>query len=369
VSFRALAAAAAAALLLCAGGPAPAPARPARMISVWLPYWSMAAAGSSTLAHASQIGTASPFWYAVSASGMVVPEQGAGNAALVSALRARGMAVVPTVTESAGLQQFDKMLSSPSRRAAVVAALIDIVRQGAYAGLDLDFEQFAIDPSDNQAAAGAAARGYPTFVAEVCRALHSLDRSCTVTVMARTSNAHVLWRGRFATWVYDYTALGAIADRIRIMAYDEHAPDTTPGPVAPYAWVRSVVDYARGAVAPSKVELGIAAFGYIWNPATIGSSTPGSQASDEQPTAENTFTAAEAGSLAAAHHTTPEWSAGAAEERISFGPSGRPTTAWYEDARAELMRARLAFSAGFAGVVLWAAGDETPSFWTGMTTL
>jgi spore germination protein YaaH len=187
--------------------------------------------------------------------------------------------------------------------------------------------------------------------------------------MARTSNAHVLWRRRLATWVYDYAALAEVADRIRIMAYDDHAPDTAAGPIAPYGWVEQVIAYARAELPTSKAELGIAAFGYTWSGGSKPAASGLPETDDPQPNSGDTFAAAQAGALAASHHTTPEWSASAAEERFSYGTGREATTAWYEDARAEVLRARLAIDAGFAGVVLWAAGDETPSFWTGVADL
>jgi spore germination protein YaaH len=244
------------------------------------------------------------------------------------------------------------MLASPRRRAAVVSALVGIARQPGYAGIDLDFEQFAVDPEDDLAAADAAAAGYPVLVAELCRALHAIDRTCIVTVMPRTGGAHALWRGRLATWVYDYSALAAAADRIRIMAYDEHAPEGAPGPVAPLGWVEQVIAYARAHMPAAKAELGLAAYGYAWGP---GGGT--------------TFTAAQASGLATAHGVRPVWSPAAAEAEFSYGHGRHRTIAWFEDSRADLVRARLALAAGFAGVALWAAGYETPSLWSGAASL
>lgn len=328
---------------------APSPQRP---FSVWLPYWNLAPAAASTLAHTSQISTASPWWYSVSASGAVTAESGSGDAGLVSALRGRGVSVVPTVGESAGLAAFDAMLASPSRRATVIRALVGIARRPGYAGIDLDFEQFAVDPEDDVAAADAAAAGYPTLVAELCRALHAIGRTCIVTVMPRTNATRALWRRRLATWVYDYSALAAAADRIRIMAYDEHAPEGSPGPVAAVAWVRQVIAYARAHVHAAKAELGLAAYGYSWGPS-----------------GDTTFTAAEAAQLAAAHDVRPVWSAAAEEAEFSYGGGRHRTIAWFEDARADMVRARLALAAGFAGVALWAAGDETPALWSDAASL
>ncbi len=325
----------------------PATASATRFISVWMPYWNMTAAATSALDHAAQIDTASPFWYAVSAAGAVTRDPGAGSASLVEALRARGVAVVPTVTESPGLNAFDHLLASTARRAALVGALVQVARESGYSGLDLDFEQFAVDPQDDGEAAGVAARSYPLLIGELCAALHAIGRTCTVTVMPRTSAAHVLWRGRLATWVYDYRALARVADTIRIMAYDDHARRGPAGPVAPLGWVERVISFARTQIPAHKVELGLAAYGWLWGPHGV-----------------TAFSAAQAPSIAAAGGAAPQWSGAAAEPSFSYGRASDRTVGWYESARADLVRARLAAAAGFRGVVLWAAGDETPAFWS-----
>jgi hypothetical protein len=65
----------------------------------------------------------------------------------VAALRARGVAVVPTVTEAAGLRAFAGLFADPARRGALVSELTALAASGLYAGLDLDFEQFTVDRS------------------------------------------------------------------------------------------------------------------------------------------------------------------------------------------------------------------------------
>jgi spore germination protein YaaH len=96
------------------------------------------------------------------------------------------------------------------------------------------------------------------------------------------------------------------------------------------------------------VELGLATYGYMWGPgATV------------------TFPATQARSIAASEHAVVRWSPAAAEETFS----GDRHTGWYEDARADSLRAELAARAGFAGVAVWAAGDETASLWSSLATL
>jgi len=329
--------------------PSPAVARSVaagRDVTAWLPYWGMNAAYDSAVAHADVVGIASPFWYAISGDSTIEADPGAGDHQVIDGVRARGIQVVPTVTENEGMRAFDATLASPRRRAAMAHALLTIAGSHGYDGLDLDFEEFAVDRSHTAAAADEAAAVYPPFVADVCTALHAIDRTCAVTVMPRTSSAHVYWRGKLATWVYDYGALAKAADRVQIMAYDEHAPGTAPGPVAPYPWVEQVVSYAASTMPLVKTELALAAYGYDF---TRGTAT--------------SITTQQAEKLAARTGAVPRWSAAQAEETFSYGPRRDRHTVWYEDAEAEYDRARLARADGFAGVDLWYAGGEDPAVW------
>jgi spore germination protein YaaH len=226
-----------------------------------------------------------------------------------------------------------------------VHALLTIARSRLYSGLDLDFEEFALDRAHNSTLANDVAARYPQFVGEVCAALHAIARSCIVTVMPRTS-ASAYWRNRLATWVYDYAALSQVADRVQIMAYDEHAPGEPAGPISAWPWVQQVVAYARSVVPPSKVDLGLPAYGYDWS---------GSEGTS--------VTSRQAPQLASEHRATPRWDTAQAEETFQYTEGGRRHTVWYEGAWAEYVRARLAKEAGFAGIDLWAGGGEQPAVW------
>jgi spore germination protein YaaH len=314
---------------------------------VWLPYWTMPAALASTLANAATIDTASPFWYAVVGASTVDPYPGAAAPAVVAELRADGLRVVPTVTEDARIEGFARLLESPSKRAALARALVSIATAGGYSGLDLDFEQLAVDRRHDRALADRIAALYPGLIAQLCGALHAIDRTCEVTVMPRTTSAHVYWRGRLATWVYDYHALAAVADRIQVMAYDQHAPNGPPGPVAALPWVRQVIAYARSQTQLSRVELGVPAYGYDWSPGSRGTA----------------LTARQAQQLAAQTHASVRWSPVAAEDTFTYRRGGRRHTVWFENATADYVRATLAGADGLAGIAIWAAGDEDPALW------
>jgi spore germination protein YaaH len=60
---------------------------------------------------------------------------------------------------------------------------------------------------------------------------------------------------------YDYTRIAAIADRLIIMAYDEHWSTSSPGPVASLSWCSKVVDYAKSVIANDKLVMGLPLYG------------------------------------------------------------------------------------------------------------
>ncbi|MDE3131313.1 MAG: hypothetical protein KGL16_09175 [Acidobacteriota bacterium] len=316
-------------------------------VTAWLPYWEMPAALNSTLAGASAIGTASPYWYEIVGDARVHAEAGAGSATVLSDLHASGVQIVPMVTERAGMGQFARILASTSRRAALVRTLVRLASPAGYAGLDIDFESFAYDPGHRAALADRLAKLYPAFVSQACAALHAIARTCQVAVMARTSGGHSYAHADIPSWVYDYRALAAAADRIQVMAYDYHSPGGPAGPIAPLPWVRQVIAYARSQAPASRYELGLPAYGYQWYGRTSASAVYANQL---------------AGVLAQAH-VHARWDATAAEETFSYGTHRHRHVGWVATTRSDRERARLAARAGFAGVAVWAAGYEQPTLW------
>ncbi len=315
-------------------------------VTAWLPYWEMPAALSSTLAGAGVVDTASPYWFAISGQATVHDEPGAGDASIVAELRDRGVQVVPMVTEDAGMGQLARILASARRRAAMVHALVSIADHDGYDGLDLDFENLAYDPHHNSALADRVASLYPVLVGEACAALHAIKRTCDVTVMPRTTSAHT-WHRDTAAWVYDYRALATAADRMQIMAYDDHSPGGPSGPIAPLPWVRQVIAFARSQSPPARDELGVPAYGYDWY----------------GPSSATTVNASQAAGLASRVHARIRWSDVEGEDTFSYRQAHDTHTVWFENAAADYERATLARAAGFAGIAIWAAGYEQPTLW------
>ncbi|MGB9920833.1 MAG: stalk domain-containing protein [Moorellales bacterium] len=143
--------------------------------------------------------------------------------------------MVVHVTDQDGT--LSSLLADPAARSRAATAIAQEAR--LYQGVNLDFEGLGYRDRNEQL---EAVRGrFTEFVRLLAGELEPLGLTLTLTLHAPNS----AYQG------YDYRALGELADRIIVMAYDYGA---VPEPVGR---VRQAVETARAAVAPEKLVLGI----------------------------------------------------------------------------------------------------------------
>jgi hypothetical protein len=61
-----------------------------------------------------------------------------------------------------------------------------------------------------------------------------------------------------------YAKVAALADRVIVMAYDEHWSGSEAGPVSSLTWCKNVADYARSKVDPGRLVMGSPFYGRAW---------------------------------------------------------------------------------------------------------
>jgi spore germination protein YaaH len=318
---------------------------PRRIVSGWLPYWSMPASLASVTSNADLWSDASPFWYYATSATTISERPGAGDSAVVSDLRSRGILVVPTVSETLSAAQMAPLLSDPAQRALHVEALTALAATDGYDGIDLDYESMNFGGTAEEKT--VVRDGFVALVQELGAALDARGKLLSVTVGARTATTN--W------WpVHDYARLGAVADRFRIMAYDFHYRNSTPGAIAPLDWANQVASYAVTVVPKGKIQLGVPLYGYDWprDPA----------AADGWGTATSlSFNQVEA--LRASVGATRQWSSTAAAPYFTYTSNGIDHEVWYNDA--DSTRAKMTFieKYGIKGLVFWAVGAEDTRQW------
>ena len=132
-------------------------------------------------------------------------------------------------------------------RGRIIADIVE--RSKPFDGVQIDFEGISKDDGTN----------YLNFLTAVKKALPR-DKVFSVAVMARWAEH----KQKNPSDAFDYPFINLIADRIIVMAYDEHYRSGPPGPIASLPWCTDIYDYACRTIDPDKLIMGIPLYGRSW---------------------------------------------------------------------------------------------------------
>jgi spore germination protein YaaH len=209
----------------------------------------------------------------------------------------------------------NRLLTSSKHIDNVVGALVGDVRRGGWDGISVDIE--SLEPRD--------ADGLSQFVGQLRNRLPK-HATLSICIMSAT-HPH-----------YHLAQLARLVDRVELMTYDEHGTwEDTPGPIGALAWQRRVVAAARQYVPKTKLDLGVAGYGYGWRPS------------------QNVqLTVPQARKLAGGHahfnKRVGEWTARLPDNSVL----------WWSDVRSYRLRATLAEQLGLHGIAMWALSSSDP---------
>ncbi|MCU1399751.1 MAG: hypothetical protein JWN62_2860 [Acidimicrobiales bacterium] len=348
-------------------------------VSAWAPYYS-SAAGTSLGAHSSTMSESTLFFYSATSATTIATTTGNGNASILSAARAAqtaGKPIIATITDGLPARAMATVLADPAQRAAHEQALLDFLNANNFEGVDLDYEKFAF--SDGRSTWLPASQGgldtyanWGAFVTELGTLLHGAGKRLEVSVPPIYDGGKSTSSGY---WVYNYPAMNSAVDRIKVMMYAYSVG--SPGPIAPYNWVSTTMDYLKSAVAPAKLVLGIPAYGTDWVTKVDGSCPTSALASNA--TLKRNPTTVAAFQNASKAGQTPTWNATYHEytynyiESYSGGDANNITvrcniyrTVWFVDAQGIADRAKMASDKALAGIAIWALGYEDSPTWDGI---
>jgi spore germination protein YaaH len=348
---------------------------PRKILTGWLPYYSMKTYLPAVLANADLIQEIMPFWYTLRYDGktkkpVVVDVYKTANPSVpiatpLAALRSAGMTIIPTITDGTDKAMLANLISKPVSRKQVVDAIVATVTSQNYDGIDLDFEGFAF--IDSPSTWKATAPNWVLFIKELSKALRAQNKMLSVTT-PYVFNPAEKQKGYF---VYAWAGIAPYIDRLRIMTYDYST--SRPGPIGPIAWTEKTVKYAISIMPASKVYLGLPGYGKDWVTKVEGV-CPANLAKIITPKAKaGTFLMRDAANIAATYGAVPIYDEKFSEVTFSYKreytgqtSSGLSTTctasrtAWHQNAQSFSERAKLIAKHQLGGAAQWVIGQEEP---------
>jgi spore germination protein len=144
---------------------------------------------------------------------------------------------------------------------------------------------------------------------------------------------------------FGYERMAKVADRIVVMAYDEHWSSSAPGPVASLEWCSRVSDYARSKVPSEKLVMGNPFYGRAW--------------------ADKSLSRAYKYSGLSALISEKKIEKVEREGAVPYFEYSETVTvrAYFDDAASMLARLGMYGSASIANVAFWRLGQEDTAIW------
>jgi spore germination protein YaaH len=346
---------------------------PRKILTGWIPYYSMKTALPDALNNSDLIKEVMPFWYTLKFDGkakaaVISDLYAPANPSVpisepLTALRTAGYSIIPTITDGTDKLVLAGLLKSPTSRAQIITSIVNLVTANNYDGIDLDFEGFAF--VDGNTTWSATAPLWVAFVKELSTALHAQNKLLSIST-PYVLNPNDAQKGYF---VYSWAAVASSIDKLRIMTYDYSV--SKAGPLGPITWAERTVQYAVSIMPASKIFVGVPGYGRDWVTAVSGICPANVSGTVKVGAKAATFVMRDATSLAATYGATPTYNEQYGEMTFSYQKvyngttdSGLSTsctasrTAWYQDAKSWALRAALVTKYRIGGITAWTFGME-----------
>ena len=356
--------------------PANSEGTPRKILTGWIPYYSMKTSLPASLNNADLIKEVMPFWYTLRYNSKtkvasIVDLYAPANPSIpiaspLETMRSAGFQIIPTITDGTAKLVLSNLLASPANRSKIAKTIFDFVITNNFDGIDLDFEGFAfVDGSTTWA---KTAPLWAALVKELSLLLRAKDKLLSVST---PYNFNPSERQKGYT-VYAWPQIAPYIDRLRIMTYDYSVSKV--GPIGPIAWTEKTVAYATSIMPASKVYIGIAGYGRDWVTKVDGVCPAPFAKAVKVGAKAATFLMRNAADTAATYKTTPVFDTKTAEATFTYTKSYEGTTAaglsttctatrtaWYQNAQSYKMRADLVAKYKLGGLTAWTLGMEDPA--------
>ncbi|MCA9361596.1 hypothetical protein KC845_03505 [Candidatus Kaiserbacteria bacterium] len=235
-------------------------------VSVWIPWWSDTEGLKSATKNIKKIDAVHPFVFEVGGMEADIVDKANLNERqwknFLRLARKNDVEVIPTIAWFDGAQ-IDYILSDKKRRAEHIEKIVDMVDDGRFDGVNIDYEQKLAKNIDD----------FSVFLKELNKALGKKTLTCAIE--ARTpADSRYKEIPVPLTYANDYSEINKYCDRIELMTYDQQRDDLKLNakrlgypymPVADKEWVEKVLENALKDFDEDKVSVGVATYGRAWD--------------------------------------------------------------------------------------------------------
>jgi spore germination protein len=304
-------------------------------------YWDQSAGFDVVKHHPDVFDQISPMWYSLDRAGGIVladDENTQIDSAQIRHLQASGKKVIPTLVNMRN-GEWDpdtviSMLHSPTDRSRHVQAIVELLDEQHYDGIDIDYEQLQAGERDV----------YSSFLRELAQPLHDRGKLLSSGVYAKESepgpDPHNI--------AQDYAAIGAVCDQVRVQTFEYHYEDSDPGSIAPLDMVEQSVAFAVTAIPAHKIIFGAMLLGYDWLVDGKGVTVSYERAT----------------SLASEYRAEIRHEGSGGSPTFTYTSADEsPHEVWFEDAGSTHAKLAMVDKYDLGGVFFWRLGGEDPATW------
>ncbi|THU35868.1 glycosyltransferase [Niastella caeni] len=247
----------------------------------------------------------------------------------LAVMKKSGVPIMPILSNNYKTQflgePVHRILTDSVKRERLINDVINILQKNQFIGVNVDLEELQ-EKSDAPLIA---------FQKELYTRLHQKGLLVTQDVAPFNDD-------------YNYEELAKYNDYIFLMAYDQYAENTAPGPIAHQQWIEAAVDKVAREIPSNQLVLSLAAYGYDWP--KNGSAT--------------TITYQQALTTARESEGKIDFDNDSYNLHYNYyDDNDKPHEVYFMDAATTFNSMRFATEYGLAGTALWRLGSEDSRIW------
>ena len=204
--------------------------QPRKILTGWIPYYSMKTALPSAILNADLIQQVSPFWFSLKDQRTVTDLYTPANPTVpmsvpLQSMQAAGFKIIPTITDGTDVNPktgqvspmvLSNLLANPTSRATVVNTILNLVTSNKFDGIDLDFENFAyVDPISSWPTTEVR---WVQFITDLSTALHAQGKILSITTPPLFDPAS----GKKGYYLYAWSQLASMIDQLLMTIRQKH---------------------------------------------------------------------------------------------------------------------------------------------------